>query len=100
MINIDHNKPVPNRDLVVEAIQMAIKALKAQEWVSCKEQQPKTNGWYLITMSGEICGQDQPFTGISEFANGKWGIDDDVDETEFTLAWMPSPEPWKGDARE
>ena len=83
-----------------EALDMAIMALEAQEWVPCKERQPKTNGWHLVTLSGEICGQDKPFSGISYFVNGKWGIDDDVDETELTLAWIPLPEPYEAESEE
>ncbi len=64
-----------------------------QRWIPCSERQPDVNGWYITTISGEICGQDRAFSGMSEFANGKWMSGDDVDETEMTIAWMPLPEP-------
>ena len=66
-----------------------------QRWILCSELQPDVNGWYITTISGEICGQDRAFSGMSEFANGKWMSGDDVDETEMTIAWMPLPEPYK-----
>ena len=64
-------------------------------WIPCSERQPDVNGWYITTISGEICGQDRAFSGMSEFANGKWTSGDDVDETEMTIAWMPLPEAYQ-----
>ena len=64
-------------------------------WIPCSERQPDANGWYITTISGEICGQDRAFSGMSEFANGKWVSGDDVDETEMTFAWMPLPKPYQ-----
>lgn len=69
---------------------------KTGRWIPCSERQPDVNGWYVTTISGEICGQDRAFSGMSEFANGKWMSGDDVDETEMTIAWMPLPEPYCG----
>ena len=71
-----------------------------QRWILCSERQPDVNGWYITTISGEICGQDRAFSGMSEFANGKWTSGDDVDETEMTIAWMPLPEPYKAERGE
>ena len=63
-------------------------------WVLCSERQPETNGWYLTTVSGQVCGLEHPFSGISEFANGRWVSGDDVDETDITIAWMRLPKPY------
>ena len=73
------------------------KECKTIEWIPCSERLPNVNGWYITTISGEICGQDRAFSGMSEFANGKWVSDYDVDETEMTIAWMPLPKPYKGE---
>ena len=65
MINLDHKKPVPNRDLVIEAIQMAIKALEAQAHiVNCPDCK------YAMRNQGElwICGHPN---------NNAWRITDD-----------------------
>ena len=65
MINLDHEKPVPNRDLVIEAIQMAIKALEAQAHiVNCPDCK------YAMRNQGElwICGHPN---------NNAWRITDD-----------------------
>lgn len=69
-------------------------------WIPCSERQPDVNGWYVTTISGEICGQDRAFSGMSEFANGKWMGGDDVDETEMTIAWMPLPEAYQEGEKE
>jgi hypothetical protein len=70
---------------------------KEQDWILCSEKQPEINGWYLTTVSGQVCGQDHPFSGISEFANGRWVSGDDVDETEIVIAWMPMPDPYQAE---
>lgn len=65
MINLDHKKPVPNRDLVIEAIQMAINALEAQAHiVNCPDCK------YAMRNQGElwICGHPN---------NNAWRITDD-----------------------
>ena len=65
MINLDHNGHVPDRDLVVEAIQMAIKALEAQAHiVNCPDCK------YAMYNQGElwICGHPN---------NNAWRITDD-----------------------
>jgi hypothetical protein len=86
------NRPT-ERDSLIVAVRKAFDALEKQRWIPCNERQPDVNGWYITTISGEICGQDRAFSGMSEFANGKWMSGDDVDETEMTIAWMPLPEP-------
>ncbi len=50
---------------------------------------------YLVTLDGELCGIEEPFTGICGYKNGKW------DEEECVIAWMPLPKPIKeSDANE
>lgn len=96
----DNIKPVVGG----KSLEMAIEALEQAKtncsefpnnWIPCSERQPDVNGWYITTISGEICGQDRAFSGMSEFANGKWTSGDDADETEMTIAWMPLPEPYQ-----
>ena len=102
------NRPT-ERDSLIVAVQKAFDALEQAEtncseipnnWIPCSERQPDVNGWYITTISGEICGQDRAFSGMSEFANGKWTSGDDADETEMTIAWMPLPEPYQGGEQE
>jgi hypothetical protein len=65
MINLDNNGHVPNRDLVVEAIQMAIEALETQSHiVNCPDCK------YAMRNQGElwVCGHPN---------NNAWRITDD-----------------------
>lgn len=66
----------------------------ADYWIPCSERLPSEDGFYIATCDGEICGEDQPFTGFAEFENRKWV--DDEDDYQCVLAWMPLPKPWKG----
>lgn len=50
------------------------------------------DGFYLATLDGEICGQEEAFTGLAEFEHGKW-IDDE-EGYKCVLAWQPLPEPY------
>lgn len=64
-------------------------------WIPVSEGNPKADGFYISTLDGEIVGEDKPIAGMAEFHNGKWV--DDEDDYQCVLAWMPLPEPWKGD---
>lgn len=48
---------------------------------------PEKDGWYLVTLNGEIAGEENDFVGMCGFENGKW------DEGDCVIAWMPLPEP-------
>ena len=71
------------------------KAIDAERWISCSERLPEEDGLYLATCDGEICGEDEPISTMAEFENGKWV--DDEDDYQCVLAWMPLPEPYKGE---
>lgn len=55
-------------------------------WETVKKP-PKENGWYLVTLNGEIAGEEKDFVGMCGFEDGKW------DEEDCVIAWMPLPEP-------
>lgn len=57
-------------------------------WVPVSEGLPE-DGTYLCTLDGELCGIDEPFTGMCGIENGVW------DERDCVIAWMPLPEPYK-----
>ena len=65
----------------------------ADYWIPCSERLPSEDGFYIATCDGEICGEDQPFTGFAEFENRKWV--DDEDDYQCVLAWMPLPKPYR-----
>lgn len=59
------------------------------KWIPVEERLPE-DGTYLCTLDGELCGLDEPFTGMCGIENGKW------DEEGCVIAWMPLPEPYQG----
>lgn len=61
-------------------------------WIPVSEKLPEEDGFYLATLDGEICGQEEAFTGLAEFEHGKW-IDDE-EGYKCVLAWQPLPEPY------
>ncbi len=64
-----------------------LKALRT-EWIPVEERLPE-DGTYLCTLDGELCGLDEPFTGMCGIENGKW-------DEGCVIAWMPLPEPYQG----
>ena len=87
---------------MIEALDMAIEALKRTRWLSVSERLPKKTGWYLITVKG-YKGKD----GVCEMCYRKpenyWTGSDItrkiLDSNEVT-AWMPLPEPYKAESKE
>lgn len=63
-----------------------------QGWIPCSERMPEDDGLYNTTLSGELIGADEAFTGQSYFENGHWEDDGDC-----VIAWMPLPKPYRGE---
>ena len=80
----DEMKKVLEKDK--EAIKMAISALERDRWIPVTEN-PKHDDTYLVTLDGEICGQDEPIASMCGYFDGKW-------DEESVLAWRPLPEPY------
>ena len=57
-------------------------------WISVEERLPE-DGTYLCTLAGELCGIEEPFTGMCGIENGIW------DEPDCVIAWRPLPEPYR-----
>ena len=80
--------------LYVEKCQEVNELKKRIDWIGSKQgwipagTKPEKIGGYICTLSGELCGQEEPFVGMNWYANGLWDDDDSV------IAWMPAPEPY------
>lgn len=61
---------------------------ESRRWIPVEERLPE-DGTYLCTFAGELCGLDEPFTGMCGIENGKW------DEEGCVIAWMPLPRPYQ-----
>ena len=57
-------------------------------WETVKKP-PKKEGWYLVTLKGEIAGEEKDFVGMEHFNGAEW--DSEI------IAWMPLPEPAERD---
>lgn len=57
-------------------------------WIPVEERMPE-DGTYLCTLKGELCGIEEPFTGMCGIENGIW------DEPDCVIAWRPIPEPYQ-----
>lgn len=80
------NMPEWRENKIVGALD---KLPSAQRWIPCSEQLPKRRKFYFVTACGVV-----------EYAyynsEGMW-FSSSCDELEGITAWMPLPEPWKGE---
>ena len=58
-------------------------------WIPVEERLPEEDGTYLCTLDGELCGIEEPFTGMCGIEDGTW------DEPDCVLAWRPLPDPYR-----
>lgn len=80
---------------IQEAFQMAIEALSAQQWISVSERLPDREGEYLVTW-GTINVRSMCVLHYDQF--GDWTDEyDNVMDGSNVIAWMPIPEPFKGE---
>ena len=57
-------------------------------WIPVDDRLPE-DGTYLCTLDGELCGIEEPFTGMCGIENGIW------DEPDCVIAWRPLPDPYR-----
>ena len=84
---IDCSDGVGISSLKCDAVDDAVTAIKAlpsaQQWIPCSERLPEKDGEYLTTTEDGLCD-------VESYGDGEWFYDD-------VVAWMPLPEPWKGE---
>lgn len=77
------------RSVAVELIREIFRKHMNDGWIPVEERLPE-DGTYLCTLKGELCGIEEPFTGMCGIENGIW------DEDDCVIAWQQLPEPYKG----
>lgn len=76
---------------ILEAIQQAIEALKAQRWILCSERLPETDEIMLVTAKPK---KGVPNVNRAYYFDGFWHGSGSMSNV---LAWMPLPEPYEED---
>lgn len=77
------------REGLLEAQDIIRKHMSGNDgWISVDDRLPE-DGTYLCTLDGELCGIEEPFTGMCGIENGIW------DEPDCVIAWCPLPEPYR-----
>lgn len=78
----------------------------ASQWIPCSERLPDVSGAYFVTGKQKYSFEkewqyfvDIGYTTCSEYMGEFWDTCNDWDEGQEThiIAWMPIPEPWKGE---
>lgn len=83
----------------VEAIEMGIHALKETQWIPCSEKMPEESGFYMASVYCEVTKESHCrsvwFTFDDDpYAEMEWR---ELPSYEKVVAWMPLPEPYKGE---
>lgn len=93
-------KDLPHSMRTVEAFEMAIEALKRQEaqWISCEKGLPLMCGVYTVTriIEGRSIIDACYFDGSDTWHDDN-RINHDRKYLVDVVAWMPKPEPYKGE---
>lgn len=103
--------PIWRNEPIIEACDMAIDALKAEpQWIPCRERLPEKYGQYLVTFIPSagtlwtcvLIARYSDLMGIAKpsFHIGNVGKNDFANITEQVTAWMPLPEPWRGESND
>ena len=91
VINLWADKPFGNPALV--EIKDCIEALpSAQQWIPCSERLPDAGEYYFVTV--QHFGWN--YTEYRDIDIAKYEVDG-WRSCHNVLAWMPLPEPWKGE---
>ena len=72
----------------------------ASQWIPCSERLPEEDGQYLITVKYiHVDGYEDIYAEHGNWTDGKWDMFcfGHCGEVENILAWMPLPEPYKGE---
>lgn len=92
-----------DRDEIAEELVLNAPTIEPEpHWIPCSERLPKEEGWYITTIENEKTGRrrienDLFAIGIAE-AHGNTPYKFCKDgHRQKTIAWMPLPEPYRGE---
>lgn len=99
-----HNPFLGTDKNLTEAFDMAIKALTAQQWIPCSERLPERSNNVLATISGCVYPDGKSVIRIARYSREQWpgGVRGWIipnNRLGHVTAWMPLPEPWKGEEK-
>ena len=81
------NEHAVTETILLEKIEKIIRKHMNDGWTPADERLPE-DGTYICTLDGELCGLEEPFTGMCGIEKGIW------DEPDCVIAWRPLPEPY------
>ena len=97
-----------NSTHVLAALESVPFAQQEPQWIPCSERLPEANGRYLVTRGLNACGAMWNRIYLVNYSNlmglkseriwwnGNVGKSD-FEHIDDVIAWMPLPEPWKGE---
>ena len=79
------------------AFDMAIEALKAQQWIPCSERLPIAQTEVNVSCTDDSGDTKFRYTSSGWVTTDKeyWIVDNEINN--FVVAWMPLPPAWKGE---
>lgn len=83
---------VYDQNAIWQAVKMATDAFKTSQWIPMSERLPEVGQYVLISIRSIT---DMNYVATATFQGDYWESTFDLDWDEV-LAWMSSPEPYKG----
>ena len=90
--------------LTKSCVRMTIKNMPTiepeQRWIPCSERLPEESGQYIITVKYvHVDGYEDLYAEHGEWDGDRWDMFclGHCGEVDGIIAWMPLPEPYKGD---
>ena len=89
---------------VMKHLELMPSAQPEQRWITCSERLPEEDGQYLITVKYKHVNDsyEDVYAEHGEWYDGRWDMFcfGHCGEVEDIIAWMPLPEPYKGEEYE
>ena len=101
ILDPEHREHYESIEPVNEACRMAVKALRAQQWISVEDRLPEEDDNYIVTACDEGCSAGEGIwystvVVVAEYYKASWTWYDGGSEYSLegiVTHWMPLPEP-------